>query len=342
MGKEKQKCGQTVLGADVSLEKFDAGIAVPDSLDDLRSIKVRTFPRSPLGVEQCLEWIDERGGVDSVVMEATGYYSRDLAKWFHEQRPELPVFVVNPFQIKRFGESLGVRTKTDAQDARVIACFGVGRRLWLPHEKAEILRELHRLHKDRTALVNMLKSERLRASGAERDAVAIKVHKSLCEELKRGIETLDQAIQAMVKEQAPLKADVALLKSIPGVGAQTATLILGALGDLRRFDRSRQLAAFVGVSPRQKDSGKSVHGRAVLCKKGSPQVRAALFLSAMAAVRVKGPFKEIFQGLVVRGKARMAALGAIMRRLLVLMRAVLISAKPYDPIDHGKALAKTI
>jgi transposase len=341
MVQEKQKCGQRVLGADVALEKFDAGIAVPDSLDDLRSIKVRAFPRTLEGVKACVAWVQGQGGVDSVVMEATGYYSRELAGWFRAVCPNLPVFIVNPFLIKRFGESLGVRTKTDAQDARVIACYGVGRRLWLPHEKSGPLQELHRLHKDRTALVNMLKCERLRAKGADRTPVAIAVHESLCSELEKGVETLDKAIADVVKAQKPLTNDVKLLQSIPGVGHQTATLVMGALGDLRRFATSRQLAAFVGVSPRQKDSGKSVHGRAVLCKKGSPQVRAALFLASMAAIRSPGPLRSVYLGLIDRGKAKMAALGAIMRRLLILMRAVLVTGATYNPEKHLQVLAKT-
>ena len=205
MGNTKQSCGQTVLGADVALDKFDAGIAGPESHEDLRSIKVRTFPRTPEGARQCLEWIDQAGGIDSIVMETTGYYSRELAAWFRQHRPGLPVFIANAYQIKRFGESLGSRTKTDAQDARVIACYGVGRRLWLPHEKSEAMKELNSLHKDRTALVIMLKSERMRAFGAERNPLAIGVHEKLCQHLQAGIDELDEAIRKVVAEQKPLK-----------------------------------------------------------------------------------------------------------------------------------------
>lgn len=336
MGKTAQANERRIMGADVSLEKFDAGIAGPMASQNLRSIKVRAFPRTLEGARACLEWMDQSGGAESIVMEATGYYSRELADYFRQLRPGLPVFIANPLLIKRYGEGLGVQTKTDAQDARVIACFGVERKLRPAIEKAPEHLELKRLHQDRDALVDMLKREQQRARGAERSAVAQKVHERLCRELKQGIKDLDEALDQVVVEKEPLKKDVELMSSLPGVGVKTATLILGILGDIRRFGRNRELSAFTGVAPKLKDSGKTVHGRTVLNKRGDPRIRKALFLSAMAAVRMEGPLRRIYLDLVARGKAKKAALGAIMRRLLLLMRAILKSGIKYDPDLMGR------
>ena len=336
MGNSKHECGQRVLGADVSLEKFDAGVAGPDSAADLRSIKVRIFPRTLEGVRLCLDWVDALGGIDSVVMEATGYYSQELAGWFAQLRPDLPVFIANAFPIKRFGESLGVRTKTDSQDARVIACFGVGRKLWPLHQKPPALRELDRLHKDRDALVDMLKNVRQRALGAARNGAAHAVHTRICAELKKGIGDLEIAIMALVQQTPSIKDDAQLLQTIPGVGFHTATKVLASIGDMRRFNRARELAAFEGVAPREKLSGKTVHGRTVMCKKGDPRVRSALYMAALAAVR-KGPFQEIYLKLRARGAKAKSALGAIMRRILLLMRVLLKSGQAFDPSKVGKS-----
>jgi transposase len=259
--------------------------------------------------------------------------------WFQQHRPELPAFVVNPYPIKRFGESLGVRSKTDSLDARVIACFGVGRKLWLPHRKEAAIRELHSLQKDRDALVAMLKSEHQRARGSERNSAALAVHTRLCHELEQGIKDLEAVIHELVWAEADLKKDVALLESIPGVGFLTATVLIGAIGDLRRFERSRQLAAFGGVSPRERLSGKSIHGRTVMSKKGNPRIRSALYMAAMTAVRKEGGLQRKYRELVARGKPPKSALGAIMRRLLVLMRAILISGEAFDPNWKGQAQA---
>lgn len=340
MKKEKQSCGQAVLGLDVSLEWFDGGIARQGSLDDLRSIKVRRFPRSAQGVRDCLKWARSMGWMDSVVMEATGYYSQELASWFRQECPELPVFIANPLQVKRFGEGLGVSTKTDAQDTRVIACFGVNRKLWPVEEKSDGHMKVHRLQKDRTALVRMLTAERLRARGADRGEVAQRVHLRLCQELQGGIKALDKEIRLLVKADKALGREVRLLSSLPGVAIQVSTMVIGALGDLTRFGRGRQLTAYTGTSPKQKESGKSVRGRTKLCKKGNPQVKAALYLAALSAIRVKGPLRERYLALVNHGKTKMQAIGAIMRRILLLMRAILISGIPYDPAYRQDQLAQ--
>jgi transposase len=339
MANQKRNCGQRVLGLDVSADKFDAGVANPSSYEDLRTIKVRSYPRTAEGVEQCMAWAAASGEVDSVVMESTGYYSRELAGWFHACRPEIPVFIANPFPIKRFGESLGVRTKTDAQDARVIACYGVGRKLWIPHQKEAAVQELYGLLKDRDALVGMLKSEQVRAQSRDQTPEARAVHDRICSELKTGIKDLEKVIQKVAQTEEGLKKDLDLLQSIPGVGFLTAAVIVGAIGDLRRFERSRQLASFVGVAPRERLSGKSIRGRTVMSKKGSPRVRSALYMAAMTAIRKESDLQRKFLEIVAKGKSPKLALGAIMRRILVLMRAILISGNPFDPDWSKRAKA---
>ena len=342
MGKKKQTDEKMVMVADVSLEKFDAGIADTESSQDLRSIKVRPFSRTLEGVEKCLEWMDQSGGAESVVMEATGYYSRELAGYFRQHRPGLPVYIANPFLIKRYGEGLGVQTKTDAQDARVIACFGVERKLRPTYELSPEHLQLSRLHKDRDALVDMLTRERNRALGAERGPVAVEIHERLCRELKRGIKELDAELKKVVKEGESIKKEVDLLSSLPGVAMKTATVVLGILGDLRRFERNRSLAAFTGMAPKLKDSGKTVHGKTVLNKRGNPRIRKALYMAAMAAIRKDGPLRQIYLGLIAKGKAKRSALGAVMRRLLLLMRAILKSGIKYDPAFVGQPKATGI
>jgi transposase len=126
------------------------------------------------------------------------------------------------------------------------------------------------------------------------------------------------------------------MASIPGVGFHTATLSLGLLGDFTRFERGREPSSFAGTAPELKDSGKTVPGRTVLVKRGNPRIRKALFLSAMTAVRQEGPLRQIYLDLVAKGKAKKSALGAIMRRLLLLMRAVLKSGLPFDPEKMGR------
>ncbi len=111
-----------------------------------------------------------------------------------------------------------------------------------------------------------------------------------------------------------------------------ATTILAELGDLRRFTLARQLSAFAGMSPQHRQSGTSIRGRSRLCKKGNARVRQCLYLSAMAAIRGNNQLRDTYRRLLAQGKLRMVALGAIMRKLLTLMRAILISGKRYQPL----------
>ncbi len=338
--KNKHAAGQHVLGIDVSKATFDAGVAGPDSVEDLRSIGIRAYPRTIEGARECLEAMGRSETIESVVMEATGSYSQELAVWLRECRPDLPVFIANPLRIKRFGEYLGVRTKTDAQDARVIACYGVGRRFWPSDGKAPDLQEIDRLHKDRDALVQMVASEHQHMSGSDRCEMAREVHRRVIQELEAAILDLDKAIHELVNASADLSHQVELLESIPGIGFQTATKVLAAVGDLLRFERSRELSAFVGLAPQERLSGTSVHGRTRLSKKGNPRVRKALCMAAMTAM-CKAPFQTIYQRLVDKGKTPKAALGALMRRLLVIMRAVLKSGIPFDPDLLGRRPSTT-
>jgi hypothetical protein len=105
--------------------------------------------------------------------------------------------------------------------------------------------------------------------------------------LQGQVEALDRAIDRQLRLVADLGHAVALLTTIPGVGRITAVTLLGEAGDLRAFRRGRQLAAFVGVSPRRYDSGSSVRGRTRMCRIGGAHARTVLYMAAVAASRTR-------------------------------------------------------
>jgi transposase len=154
--------------------------------------------------------------------------------------------------------------------------------------------------------------------------------KRRCTQLGADIKKVEKKMREVIQQSERLKKDYELLVTIPGVSFVTACTILAEMGELRRFGRARQLTAFAGVSPRNYESGTSVRGGTHLCKSGSPRVRQALYMASLTAARMAGPLKDDYNRLVNAGKERMVALGAVMRKLLVLMRAILISDRPYD------------
>jgi transposase len=159
-----------------------------------------------------------------------------------------------------------------------------------------------------------------------------KLHRRRLQYQERTIGRVEAEMKALIHRHPLLERDIALLSSIYGVAFLTAARILAELGDLRRFNEARQLTAFAGLSPQLTDSGSSVHKQPHLCKQGNARVRQALYMSAMVAVRGDNDFRRTYLRLIDNGKTAMVALGAIMRRLLVLMRAILLSGKTYDPL----------
>lgn len=216
-------------------------------------------------------------------------------------------------------------------DARILAHFGQERqpRVWVPLSRCqEALRDLTRT---RSKLVGTRTLYRSRLNGhVITSTVARRVQEDLIAQVSAQVKVLEKAIKKLCDEEDRLRMDLRLLMSIDGVGLITAATVLGAVGDLRRFQRRGELCAFLGVSPRQFQSGSSVKGNAHLCRIGSKPVRSALYMAAVAACRTKGPLGDYYRRMVAGGKAKKSALGALMRKLLVVMRAVLIQDSPYQ------------
>lgn len=328
------------IGADVAKASFQVALArigQRSGITPLRELPTRSFPRTRDGVGAFADWLAlalERPRGDlrvRVVMETTGKYSIELAGWMNECGCGLRPAIVHAKRTNAFIKSLNVRGKTDALEARTLAFYGIERRPApyepLPPEQNE-LRELvrHRAHLVglRTALKNRS------GEGSASDFVG-KAQERLRRNLDAEIAKTEANMRKVIAKSDQLRRDAKLLESIHGVAFLTAALILGETGDLRRFNRARQLSAFVGLSPRETQSGATVNKPAHLCKQGSAAVRQALYMSALSAIHDKGPMQAAYENACANGKPKMVALGIVMRKLIVLMRAILISGKPFDP-----------
>jgi transposase len=315
-------------GIDVSKATFD--VAWWGDLPSQRMTN-RSYPRTPEGVASWLATL-QPSDLDGmgVVMESTGGYCKELAGWIRAACPRLHISIANPFKVKAYARSLGTRNKTDRVDARVLAQFGQERQPspWVPLSTSqEALRDLTRT---RSKLKSTLTAYRNRLKGhVITSPLARKVQEDLIANLRSQIKALDKGIRDLCVQDTELKRDLALLTSITGVGIITAASVLGAAGDLRAYCRRGSLCAFVGVSPRQFQSGTSVHGKTHMCRIGSKHARSALYMAAVAACRWETPLGEYYRRMVANGKPKKSALGALMRKLLVVMRAVLIQGTPY-------------
>ena len=139
------------------------------------------------------------------------------------------------------------------------------------------------------------------------------------------------AIEDHFKQYDSLQFKRLLLISIPGIGNKTASRILAELGDTTTFSNARQLAAYCGLTPRLRQSGTSVHKRPCLSKVGNARLRKALFMPAMCAARYNPVLEAFYKRLLKKGKSKMSALGAVMRKLLHIIYGVLKHEKSFDP-----------
>jgi len=329
-------------GLDVSKRFFDAAVAGPGqhvANTSLRDLPWKQFPRTKEGATQFVGWLDtcavapQAAGV-RVVMEATGKYSIELTAWLLEVRTGLAPAIENAGRTKAFIDSLGQRNRTDGLAARALAFYGVERRP-APCEpltpQRQKLRELSRFRDTLVGQRGALKNRRM--SGISTKVVERMQTRQL-RQLDRDIAKIEHEMDQVVKAHPPFQRDYKLLISIAGVGRITAMVVLAEVGDLRRFYRARQLTAYVGVSPSVVQSGSSIRGRTRMCKRGNRRVRKALYMSALAVLRTQYPnsLKAMYLCLCDHGKEKKSALGALMRKQLTVMRAVLIHGVPYNPL----------
>lgn len=311
------------LGIDISKAKFDAALLAPEG-----TIRHKVFSNDVNGFAQLLTWLGHlKAQQVHACLEATGTYGEALAAFLAEQGHT--VSLVNPAIIHAFAQSQMSRTKTDKVDAKLIARFCRERRppAWSPPPQE--IRELQALVRRLEALLEMRQMEKNRLlAGIGVEAVKTSLEEHL-DYLDQQIKRTKRRIKEHIEQNPALKEQRDLLVSIPGIGQATASAILAELGQLTQFKGVRQVAAFAGLVPRLRESGK-FKGHVCLSKLGSARLRKALYMPAMVAVRFNPAIKALSKRLLARGKCKMSILGAAMRKLLHIAYGVLKSGKPFD------------
>jgi transposase len=331
------------VGLDVAKRTFDAAVASPGqraTAATIRGLPVETFERTPEGVKQFAAWLRTHVPARNplpvrAVMEATGAYSVELAALLCKECPELLPSIANPERTSNYRKSLGLRNKTDRLDARALAFFGLDRHPEPYEPLSRNQAELRALSRCRDDLIETRKAHENQLAEGPQSAAVRKVLTGILAHLARAIETIEQQMHHIIEADENLRRDYQLITSIPGVGFITAAVVLAEFGDLRRFGRSRQIGAHAGVTACHNDSGEFT-GPSHMSKKGSGRVRQALYMAAMSAKKFNPIMRSCYQRFISEGKEPMVAIGAIMRKLLVLMRALVISNCPFDPAGRPR------
>jgi len=316
---------EPVLGIDISKLKFNVCLIKQNS-----KLKHKVFPNTASGFEQLLDWL-LRQGIHRVhaCLEATGTYGEAVALFLHQA--DQIVSVINPAAIKAFAGSRLSRTKTDRVDAELIArfCLAQAPSAWTPLPTE--VRELQALVRRLESLIEMRVMEENRLSSG----ITVEVVRALVEELLRHLNTQIKRTEKLIREHINLhpglKRQSELLDSIPGIAETTAAALLSEITDITQYRSARQVAAYAGLVPRERQSGSSVRGRTRLSKIGNARLRRALYFPAITALRCSPFFQAWAEGLQKRGKSKMSVICAVMRKLVHLAYGVLKSGQPFDP-----------
>jgi transposase len=336
----------TKLAVGVDVGKYEL-VAAIWLAHEKRAEGIGAFPNNPEGIEQLIGQAEKHhkalgmNGVH-VTVEPTGKYEICLITAVYQRKWQ--VSVVTPTTVRDFAGTLRRRAKTDQQDALVLAQYTAERHpsAWTP--PSEALDDLDALLSRRCDLVSMLQAERNRQSSfASRGRVAAAVQHTVddtIEHLEKSLRDIDQAIADLIDQDPPLAENAEFLDSIPGIGPKTVPPILAVITRYERLTQGagnhRGLTAFVGLDARVFQSGTSVRKKGLISKKGDPTVRAALYQSALGAIRGKNAVHEFYDRLVASGKPKLVALVACAHKILIWAWHVFSSKKPYDPSLHAK------
>jgi transposase len=296
------------IGIDVSKDSLD--------LHALPAGESCRFSNDNEGISKIIAWAAERKP-ELVVMEATGGYQSRIAAELAAN--DLPVAVVNPRQVRDFARATGRLAKTDSLDAAIIARFARDVRPHprpLPNESEQAIKALV-MRRGQLIAIRTAELNRLQQASSKRVVSSLKKTVAF---INKQIKALDDDIDDQIKSSGLWREKEDLLKSVPGIGDQTARALLTQLPELGNLSR-RQIASLVGVAPMNRDSG-AYRGKRVI-KGGRSQVRAALFMAAMVASRCNPIIRAFYHRLRAAGKSGKVALTACMRKLLTILNVML-------------------
>ena len=266
-------------------------------------------------------------------LEASGNYSLDVGLVLHAHC-RIEVSLVNPRRARRFAESLGERSKTDPVDARVLCEYAV-RMPWVvwrpPTARALRLRAITRAIEGLGVMRTQEKNREhaLRSSQALPSLVIQEMRRHQ-RYLEHRIEQLRREARRLIAKDSELDRRFRLMMTVPGVAEVSALQILGELAALPESLDARQWVAFSGLDPSQFSSGTSVEKRPRISRGGSRHLRRALYMPALVALRREPHLRSFYDRLVHRGKARLQAVVAVMRKLLHALFAMFRTNQTYD------------
>lgn len=264
-------------------------------------------------------------GIARVVLEATGGYERAAALALADA--DLPVVVVNPRQTRDFARASGLLAKTDRLDAMALAQFGRALQPVVRDLPSREQRRLEDLVHRRRQLVVMIGSEKQRLAASHEPRVRTSI-RALLEVLERERRAIERELLDAIEQDPGWRARMNLLQGVPGIGPIAALTLLAELPELGALSE-KSIAALVGVAPMNRDSGRKRGKRRT--SGGRSSVRKVLYMAALTATRYNPVIRAFYQRLRSAGKLAKVALTACMRKLLLILNAIMKTGRSWKP-----------
>ncbi|HSF71018.1 MAG TPA: IS110 family transposase, partial [Methylotenera sp.] len=281
-----------------------------------------TCPNTMVGIAKLIEALGKEA-IALIIMEATGGYERQLYEALHAKG--FNVRVINPRQVRDFARATGRLAKTDSIDSSLLSLFA---EKFTPEARAPRSNEeqaLKSLVSRRQQLIDELTREKNRLDKGPTDVLKASIVKHI-EWLKEEIKVIDGLIAKAVPQTEELAKNHDILVSVPGIGAQTASVLLAELPELGRVT-NRQIAALVGVAPMNWDSGGYKGQRHIAG--GRMSVRCALYMATLVGIRHNPKIKAFYERLKVAGKPSKVAITAAMRKFIIILNQKLLHQTPW-------------
>ena len=319
------------LGIDISKKSFDVALLSDDKW------ACKSYKNNQVGYNALMLWLTNRNAKNAhICLEATGVYGDGLALALHQEKYN--VSVVNPACVKGFAQSELCRTRSDKADAKLIARYAMAMRpsFFKPEdEHVLLLRQWTRRLEGLTGMLGQEKN-RLEVSCSEvAETILVGIGS-----LEVQIAVVKEKIKKLIDSNNELKKKSDLLQTIPGIGETTIAQLLAYIGSPERFESAKQMAAFVGLNPKQRQSGTSLRGRTRLSKMGNSHIRKALYMPALTAIRYNPTIKIFSERLEKSGKVKMSIIGAVMRKLIHIIYGVLKTQTSFIPLHKPKSAKK--
>ena len=266
---------------------------------------------------------------DLVLFEASGGYERPLAKSLHAAGVRL--HLADPYRVREFANGMGFDAKTDRIDAKkALVEYGLKKCPQPTPEPDQAIEQIDELRVRSRQLIDIRSAEKNRlATAPESTREDITDHIAW---LDKKIRNLQGQIADKIKASPELKETAEIIGSAPGIGPSTTATLISGLPELAYLGH-KQLAALVGVAPRVKDSGKHKGKRFI--KAGRSDVRTALYIAVLTTIRISSQFREYYQHLLSKGKAKKLAIIACVRKLLTILSVMVKRNEKWCPDACG-------